>query len=50
MKTPAKLAFSWKYKEYGIFGALGLPDHDSGELDMVQMRVKKDFDGGRDQR
>jgi len=34
MRIPAKVAFSPKYRSYGIFGALGLLDH--GLPDMVQ--------------
>ena len=49
MRIPAKFAFSWKYKEYGIFGALGLVDHGSWEPDMARMCTMKDFDGGLDQ-
>ena len=50
MRIPAKFAFSWKYKEYGILGVLGLVDHGSWEPGMVRMRTLKDFDAGLDQR
>jgi hypothetical protein len=36
MRNPAKLAFSAKYSEYGIWGALGLSDQDfCDELSIV---------------
>lgn len=40
MSIPAKVAFSSKYAEYGICGALGLSDHGlSEEADMGETYV-----------
>ena len=51
MKVPAKLDFSSKYNPGGRFGALGLLDRGRLKvLDMVQMRTRRDFGGGRDRR
>ena len=37
MMVPAKVAFSPKYRSYGIWGAFGLVDHGSSEeSDMTQ--------------
>ena len=37
MRTPAKVAFSPKYRSYGIWGAFGLVDHGfCEESDMSQ--------------
>ena len=49
MRIAAKFAFSWKYKECGMLGALGLVDHGSWEPDMVRTCTMKGFDCGLDQ-
>jgi len=41
MRIPAKVAFSPKYRSYGIWGAFGLVDHGScEESDMTQRCTK----------
>lgn len=48
IRAPAKLAFSAKYSEYGICGALGLFDHGvREESDMAYACNKWDVSGGQ---
>lgn len=50
MMVPAKVAFSPKYRSYGIWGAFGLVDHGSSEeSDMIQ-RCTKGGEGGEGKR
>ena len=55
MSSPAKAAFSQKYRSYGICGAFGLSDHgfwsDMGQVQTCTRRreeVSMDGEGGRD--